>query len=81
MKLSVSVSHDDRDVEFIMLKRWVEGVVLSELYAMPEQKSCEMMCERTAELVFSNWESVEKVTVEISEDWENGATVTYIKDL
>lgn len=81
IKLSVAVSHDDREVEFIIMKRWVEAEVIPELKKMWEFKSCEMMCEKVAELVFEKWEAVDKATVEISEDGENGSYVTFLKTI
>lgn len=81
LKLSVSVSHDDREVEFILLKRWVEAEVIPAIRLMWDFKSCEMICEKVAEMTFDKWEGVSKVTVEVSEDGENGATVTYMLDV
>lgn len=44
MELSVDVNGDDRDVEFILLKRFVESVILPVLKNdMGVHKSCEMM--------------------------------------
>lgn len=78
-KLWVEVSHDDRDVEFIMMKEWFDWCVVPKLKGMPSTKSCEMMCELVAELAFQEFPLVSKCKVEISEDWENGSDITYIR--
>lgn len=68
VKLEVTVHHDDRDVEFILLKRRVDDYIAERKDLFSGSKSCEMMA-RTLLLEF-NAESVE-----VSEDGENGARV------
>lgn len=63
------VNHDDRDVEFIMLKHQIERY-LSTVYPGGEigRKSCEMLAE---ELI----NTFELSACDVSEDNENGAIV------
>jgi hypothetical protein len=74
-EVHVSVRHDDRDVEFIMLKREVEGIAKEWLSGYQAETSCEQMCHRIAFLLFSRGYSVK--SVEVSEDGENGALIRY----
>jgi hypothetical protein len=74
-EVHVAVGHDDRDVEFIMLKQEVEGIAEEWLSGYQAETSCEEMCHRIAYLLFSREYSVR--SVEVSEDGENGAKVLY----
>jgi DNA-binding transcriptional regulator/RsmH inhibitor MraZ len=63
------VSHGDRDVEFILLKRTVEA----EIVAIGAEEDTETWsCERWAEELLVRMQ-LDKV--EVSEDGENGAVV------
>ena len=76
VKVEVSVTHDDREIEFILFKRWLDGV-LSERYD-EMAKSCEMMAKEIIELVREEWGD-RSIVVEVSEDGENGARVEDLK--
>ena len=73
----INVHHDDRDIEFIQFKRWLEslyngqGSVLSLDY-----KSCEMMSEDLYQQISQKYPSRE-IWIEISEDGENGSFIKY----
>jgi hypothetical protein len=73
----ISVQHDDRDIEFIQFKRWLEslyngqGAVLS-----LDHKSCEMMSEDLYNIIALKYPSRE-VWIEVSEDGENGSFIKY----
>ena len=73
----IDVHHNDRDIEFIQFKRWVEslyngqGAVLSLDY-----KSCEMMSDDLY-LHISNRYPDRSIWIEVSEDGENGALIKY----
>jgi hypothetical protein len=73
----IDVHHDDRDIEFIQFKRWLEslyngqGAVLSLDY-----KSCEMMSDDLYTHI-SNRYPDRSIWIEVSEDGENGALITY----
>jgi len=73
----IDVHHNDRDIEFIQFKRWLEslyngqGAVLSLDY-----KSCEMMSDDLY-LHISNRYPDRSIWIEVSEDGENGALIKY----
>jgi hypothetical protein len=73
IKAYKKVTHDDRDVEFIMLKHtiqeYMEVKYFTESLCNFGAKSCEMIAE---ELI----EQFELSRCEVSEDGENGAIVT-----
>ena len=74
-RVGIEVFHNDRDIEFIQFKRWLqrlyEGGVLELNY-----KSCEMIAD---DLYFkiADRHPDRAVTIEVSEDGENGCTITY----
>jgi hypothetical protein len=73
----INVLHNDRDIEFIQFKRWLEslyngqGAVLSLDY-----KSCEMMSDDLHAQIIAKYPGRE-VWIEISEDGENGSFIKY----
>jgi hypothetical protein len=73
----IDVLHNDRDIEFIQFKRWVEslyngqGAVLSLDY-----KSCEMMSDDLY-IHIANRYPDRSIWIEVSEDGENGALIKY----
>ncbi|MDC3266349.1 hypothetical protein OAU13_00320 [bacterium] len=74
-KVSLEVFHDDRDVEFILLKRELEG-----LYGRGTLKLDYMSCEMIAEELLTYMESQypgRDVTINVSEDNENGCELVY----
>lgn len=73
----INVLHNDRDIEFIQFKRWLEslyngqGAVLSLDY-----KSCEMMSDELYNIIALKYPNRE-IWIEISEDGENGSFIKY----
>ena len=73
----INVLHNDRDIEFIQFKRWLEslyngqGSVLSLDY-----KSCEMMSDDLYNIIALKYPSRE-IWIEVSEDGENGSFIKY----
>ena len=73
----LDVFHNDRDVEFIQFKRWLEG-----LYSGPQSilqldhKSCEMISDDLYETIKARYPG-RSVWIEVSEDGENGSFKTY----
>ena len=76
-KVAIEVFHDDRDIEFIQFKRWLEELYEGELNV--DYKSCEMMADDLFEKISARYPSRE-VHIDISEDGENGCHVQYTKD-
>ena len=72
-RVEISVQHNDRDVEFILFKRELEGLYSDKILTL-NNKSCEMICEDILAYVKDKYPGrTYKITV--SEDNENGATV------
>lgn len=73
----LSVTHNDRDVEFIQFKRWLEGLYSSnESVLSLDYKSCEMMSDELYDKISQKYPGRE-VWIEISEDGENGSFIKY----
>ena len=74
-KVWIEVFHNDRDIEFIQFKRWLEKIY-SESTLELNFKSCEMIADELAEyiqLMYPNrW-----VKVSVAEDNENGCEIEY----
>ena len=73
----IEVFHDDRDIEFIQFKRWLEG-----LYSGPSSvlqlnyKSCKMISDDLYLQIAGRYPG-RSVWIEVSEDNENGALIKY----
>lgn len=74
-KVEIEVFHNDRDIEFIQFKRWMEGLYADGTLQL-DYKSCEMICDDLAEHINNKYPN-RKLTITVSEDNENGATCTY----
>ena len=73
-KVVIEVFHDDRDIEFIQFKRWLEKLYEGELNV--DYKSCEMMADDLYEKISARYPGRE-VHIDISEDGENGCHIQY----
>ena len=74
-KVEIEVFHDDRDIEFIQFKRWLEKLYAEGTLQL-DYKSCEMICDDLAEHINNKYPN-RKLTITVSEDNENGATCSY----
>jgi hypothetical protein len=73
----LSVTHNDRDVEFIQFKRWLEKLYSSNEGVLSlDYKSCEMMSDDLYAQVSQRYPDRE-VWIEVSEDGENGSFIKY----
>lgn len=72
-RVEVEVDHNNRDIEFIQLQRWCKSLYDGTLEL--NNKSCEMIAE---ELIYKLEERYgdRQYTVSVSEDNENGATLS-----
>lgn len=74
-RVDIDVTHNNRDIEFIQFKRWLER-----LYSLGtlqlDYKSCEMMAEDLAQEIAAKYPDRD-FQIEISEDGENGATLFF----
>jgi hypothetical protein len=74
-RVSMEVFHDDRDVEFIQFKRWLERLY-SEGTLELNHKSCEMISDDLHAAIVAQYPG-RKIIIEVSEDGENGSTAEY----
>ena len=71
----ISVTHNDRDVEFIQAKRWLEKLY-DEKTLQLNYRSGEMISEELYEKIKDKWPGRE-VWIEVSEDGENGCILKW----
>jgi hypothetical protein len=74
-KIEIEVFHNDRDIEFIQFKRWLESLYANGTLQL-DYKSCEMICDELAEIINSKYPN-RKLNIKVSEDNENGASCSY----
>jgi hypothetical protein len=76
-RVCIDVYHNDRDIEFIQFKRWLEGLYSGEQNILQlDYKSCEMIADDLY-VQIANKYSGRNVIISVSEDNENGCTITY----
>lgn len=71
----INVTHNDRDIEFIQFKRWLEKL-FNEGTMTLDYKSCEMMSDELHAQIIAKYPGRE-VWIEVSEDGENGSFIKY----
>jgi hypothetical protein len=71
----ISVTHSDRDIEFIQFKRWLEKLYLENTLEL-NFKSCEMIAEDLHEKIIVKYPDRE-IWIEVSEDGENGTLIKW----
>jgi hypothetical protein len=71
----IDVLHNDRDIEFIQFKRWLENLYRDGTLQL-DYKSCEMMSDDLYIQIASRYPD-RAVWIEVSEDGENGALIKY----
>ena len=74
-KVWIGVTHDDRDIEFIQFKRWLENLYKDATLSL-DYKSCEMMSGDLYDVISKKYPNRE-VWIEVSEDGENGSFIKY----
>jgi len=74
-KVWISVTHDDRDIEFIQFKRWLQNLYADATLSL-DFKSCEMMSQDLYDSISQKYPGRE-VWIEVSEDGENGSFIKY----
>ncbi len=74
-KVWIEVTHNDRDIEFIQAKRWLENLYKDAILNL-DYKSCEMMSDDLYEIINKRYPGRE-VWIEVSEDGENGSFIKY----
>lgn len=74
-RVTIEVTHNDRDIEFILFKRELESLYGNNTLQMDYQ-SCEMLAEELIKYISVKYPG-RQIIAEVSEDGENGATLTY----
>lgn len=74
-EVGIQVYHNDRDIEFIQFKRWLENLYSSGTLAL-DYLSCEMLCDQLYDTIAKRYPNRD-VKITVSEDGENGATIYY----
>jgi tRNA isopentenyl-2-thiomethyl-A-37 hydroxylase MiaE len=73
----IDVFHNDRDVEFIQFKRWLEKLYSSNQGVLSlDYKSCEMISDDLYLQIATRYPD-RAVWIEVAEDGENGALIKY----
>ena len=76
-KVYIDVFHNDRDIEFIQFKRWLEQLYSGDQSVLQlDYKSCEMIADDLYVQIASRYPD-RCVTIDVSEDGENGCTINY----
>lgn len=79
-KVRIEVFHDDRDIEFIQFKRWLERLYAevdsSTAVLQLDYKSCEMIADDLYKEISTRYPG-RFVEIEVSEDGENGCQIFY----
>ena len=81
-RVSIEVFHDDRDIEFIQFKRWLERLFSQHSTTEHEMlvldyKSCEMIADELYDHI-SKKHPGRSVKIQVSEDGENGCDIEYM---
>jgi hypothetical protein len=71
----IGVTHNNRDIEFIQFKRWLENLYKDSTLTL-DHKSCEMMSDELYDMISQKYPSRE-IWIEVSEDGENGSFIKY----
>ena len=74
-KVAIEVFHDDRELEFILFKRELEGLYTDKTLEL-DYKSCEMMADDLSEYIIDKYPA-RNLVIEVSEDVENGVVEHY----
>ena len=80
----IDVLHNDRDIEFIQFKRWIENLYARNTDGTNNKssvlsldfKSCEMIADDLYEQIATRYPD-RAVWIEVAEDGENGALIKY----
>ena len=73
--VTIEVFHNDRDIEFIQFKRWLENQYSQSILEL-NYKSCEMISDDLYEVIATRYPD-RNIIIKVSEDDENGASIMY----
>lgn len=74
-RVDIQVFHDDRDLEFILEKRFLQGLYSGGVLEL-NYKSCEMIARDLHAQVCERYQNRE-IVIEVSEDGENGCRLIF----
>jgi hypothetical protein len=74
-RVAIQVFHNDREIEFIQFKRWLENSFTNGVLQL-NYKSCEMICDDLYQMIAQRYPDRD-IEITVSEDNENGATIYY----
>jgi hypothetical protein len=73
----IDVFHNDRDIEFIQFKRWLESLYNGESSVLElDWKSCEMIADDLYTQIAARYPG-RAVWIDVAEDGENGCLIKY----
>ena len=76
-RVSIDVFSNDRDIEFIQFKRWLESLYNGSNTVLElDYKSCEMIADDLYIQIADRYPG-RAVVIEVSEDGENGCSISY----
>lgn len=76
-RVRIEVAHNDRDIEFIQFKRWLEALYSGQENCLRlDYKSCEMIAEGLMETINARYPG-RAMVVQVFEDGENGAILEW----
>lgn len=73
-EVAIQVWHNDREIEFIQFKRWLESLYQGMLKL--DNRSCEMISDELHDAIASRYPD-RRITIKVSEDGENGSIINY----
>jgi hypothetical protein len=73
-RIGIEVMHNERDIEFIQFKRWLEKLYQGTLEL--NNKSCETISDDLYEIIANRYPDRD-IHIEVSEDGENGCNIFY----
>lgn len=76
VQVKLQVLHDDRELEFILVKRWLQPH-LEEFLKIPGEYSCEMISEYLLRQIVAEYGGNRWIEIVTYEDGENGGGVSY----
>ena len=74
-RIWIDVFHNDRDIEFIQFKRWLENLYNNGILQL-DYKSCEMIADDIYIKIAERYPN-RAVWIEVAEDGENGCLIKY----
>lgn len=75
-RVGISVKHNDRDIEFHMFRKWLLSLYCADTLHV-DFKSCEMLAQDLLHAISAQYPNRD-ITVDVSEDGECGATLSYL---